>query len=452
MRINHNISAQLANVNLKRADNRMSSALERLSSGYKINKAADDSTGIAISNKMRAQIRSLDQATRNAVDGQYIIQTAEGALSEIEAVVQRMRELSVQAASDTCTIDDRKAVQQEIDNLLDEVDRIAETTEFNGNGLLDGSCTRVVTFDKNGFDSLELSEGVEAGDYKIKVDSVATPAVGTLSYNIPTNGISRIEINGVGIDITSEDTYDSVDNKIVSVCDVLGINAVGGSGTFTLKTRANGENQFLAIKDVNSNIPVETKGTNAQISLMNGFSASALTSCEGNIVTIKDQSGFSMKITVEEQAAVGEEVNIAVYDTGSMLIQIGANEHQNLAVDFPEVSCRTLGFKESDGNSLINVCSQHGASNAISIFDDAIRSISSSRSRLGASENRMETTVSSLEVTSENMTNSMSQIMDTDMATSMTEYTQESVLSQAATSILAQANNRPQQIMSLLQS
>lgn len=452
MRINHNISAQLANVNLKRADSRMSSALERLSSGYKINKAADDSTGIAISNKMRAQIRSLDQANRNAVDGQSIIQTAEGSLSEIEAVIQRMRELSVQAADDTCTIDDRKAIQQEIDSLLEEVDRLAKTTEFNGNGLLDGSCTRVVTFDQNGFDSLALSEGVESGDYKINVTKIATPATGTLNYTIPTKGVNPIEINGVIIDITSEDTFASVDNKIVELCDTLGVDATGGKGSFTLTTRANGESQFLAIRETGEAVPTETRGTNAEVTLVDGFSASALTQCEGNIVTIKDQAGFSMRITVEENAPAGEDINVAVYDTGSMLVQIGANEHQNISIDFPEVSCRTLGFRESDGESLINVCSQQGASTAISIFDDAIRSVSSSRSQLGAFQNRLDSTVSSLEVTSENMTQSMSQIMDTDMATSMTEYTQEDVLSQAATAILAQANNRPQQIMSLLQS
>lgn len=452
MRINHNISAQLANVNLKKADNKMSAALERLSSGYKINKAADDSSGIAISNKMRAQIRSLDQATRNADDGQSIIQTAEGALSEIEAVIQRMRELSVQAASDTCTIDDREAIQQEIDKLLDEVDRIAETTEFNGNGLLDGSCTRVVTFNQNGFDSLSLSEGVEAGTYKIKVTQTAEPAKGTLNYTIPNSGVNAIEINGVIIDITPEDTYESADNKIIELCDKLDIDVTGGKGSLNLVTRANGGNQFLSIRETGQTVATETTGTDAKITLESGFSGSAVTKCEGNNVIIKDQSGFSMKIAVEENAVKNQDVEINVYDTGSMMLQIGANEHQNISIDFPEVSCRTLGFRESDGDQIVNVCSQKGASNAITIFDDAIRSVSSSRSVLGAYQNRLDTTVSSLEVTSENMTQAMSQIMDTDMASSMTEYTQESVLSQAATSILAQANNRPQQILSLLQS
>lgn len=452
MRINHNISAQLANVNLKRADQRVSSSLERLSSGYKINKAADDSAGIAISNKMRAQIRSLDQASRNADDGQSIIQTAEGSLSEIEALIQRMRELSVQAANDTYTLEDREAVQQEIDKLMDEVDRIASTTEFNGNGLLDGSCTRVVTFSENGFSSLSLSEGVEAGNYDFSVKKLATPASATLNYTIPTTGTNIIEINGVSIEIKPTDSASDINSRIISVCDDLGIDASGANGTMNLQTRANGEGQFIAVRSVGETTETITRGENAEITLGNGFSASAVVTSDGNNVTIEDRSGFKMQIAVEENAVIGHKINVAVYDTGAMEVQIGANEHQNISIDFPEVSCRTLKFRESDGDDLINVCSNEGASRAITVFDDAIRAVSGSRSKLGAYANRLESTVSSLDVSSENMTDSMSRIMDTDMAAAMTDYTQESVLSQAATSMLAQANNRPQQIMSLLQS
>ena len=131
MRINHNISAQLANVSLKKSETNISLSLEKLSSGYKITKAADDSAGMAISNKMRTQIRALDQASRNAEDGNSMIQTADGALSEVHSILQRIRELGVQAANDTYTIDDRNSAQQEIDQLMDEIDRIAKTTEFN---------------------------------------------------------------------------------------------------------------------------------------------------------------------------------------------------------------------------------------------------------------------------------------------------------------------------------
>ena len=145
MRINHNVTAQLANINLKKTNKRLTSSLESLSSGYKINSAADDSAGLAISNKMRTQIRALEQSSRNAEDGTSIIQTAEGALSEVTAILQRVRELSVQSANDTNTLDDREAMQVELDKMLKELDRIGSQTEFNGNGLLDGSFSRVVT-------------------------------------------------------------------------------------------------------------------------------------------------------------------------------------------------------------------------------------------------------------------------------------------------------------------
>ena len=186
MRINHNVTAQLANINLKKTNKRLTSSLESLSSGYKINSAADDSAGLAISNKMRTQIRALDQASRNAEDGTSIIQTAEGALSEVAALLQRMRELSVQAANDTNTLEDRDAIQVEVDKLLDEIDRIGSTTEFNGNGLLDGSFTRVVTYDTNGLSTLFLSEEVKAGEYELTINQKATSA--TLNATFPATG------------------------------------------------------------------------------------------------------------------------------------------------------------------------------------------------------------------------------------------------------------------------
>ncbi len=444
MRINHNVSAQLANVNLKRADARMSASLERLSSGYKINKAADDSAGIAISNKMRTQIRALEQASRNSQDGQSIIQTAEGSLSEIEAIIQRMRELSVQAADDANTLDDRESIQLEIDEMLKEVDRIASTTEYNGNGLLDGSNTRVVTFNQNGFDSLYVSEYVKEGKYTITSSTVATQASATLAMPAAP---SKLTINEAPVEILADDSPDEIINKITTTCDKLGIDASYAGGNFTLTTRASGSKQFIAIDDN----PV-SRGTDATVTLGTGFPntlAGRTITGDGNNVVIQDSSGFKMQFSVE---AAQSNVEMAVYDTGKMKLQIGANEHQDIAIDFPEVSCRVLGLKQSDGASLINVCSQEGASNAIVSFDDAIRSVSDFRSRLGAYQNRLESTTESLDVSSENLTGSMARIMDTDMAASMTDYTQESVLSQAATSILAQANNRPQLVMSLLQS
>ena len=183
MRINHNISAQLANVSLKKSDNRLTAALERLSTGYKINKAADDSAGLAISNKMRTQIRALDQAGRNAADGDSVIQTAEGALIELTSILQRVRELAVEAANDTYTLEDREAAQKEIDQMLSEIDRISTTTEFNGKGLLDGSSARTVMSNSLAVNTLSASLEVTRGTYEITVDEIAEKAELTYDFS-----------------------------------------------------------------------------------------------------------------------------------------------------------------------------------------------------------------------------------------------------------------------------
>lgn len=457
MRINHNISAQLANTNLKKADRRMTSALQSLSSGYKINKAADDSVGLAISNKMRTQIRALDQASRNADDGQSIIQTVDGSLAEIQSVVQRLRELSVQAANDTNVLDDRASMQKEMDSLMDEIDRIASTTEFNGKGLLDGSSSRAVTSTSYVFDVISVSDQVKAADYSIELTAQATAATANIEYTIPTSGTSTISINGETIKIESTDTDDTVRQKVLSVCNQMEIDvAIGGTAnSFDLTTKATGSLQSISYRSYDVDEEATVKGTDAMVTLSDNGSG-ILTDgiayhASGETVTISDNSGFEMKVRIDATGAVGNSSDLHVYDSGSMQIQIGANEHQDIRIDFPELSCLSLGLREEDGDNKANVCSQHGAENAITLFDNALTQISEYRSRLGAFENRLETTVASLDVSSENMTDAMSRIMDTDMAAAMTEYTKDSVLSQAATSMLAQANNRPQQIMSLLQ-
>lgn len=457
MRINYNLSAQLANVSLKRADNRMTSSLERLSSGYKINKAADDSAGMAISNKMRSQIRSLEQSSRNAGDGNSIIQTAEGALTEIESLLQRTRELSVQSANDTYTVDDRYSIQKEVNELLDEIDRIASTTDFNGTNLLDGTCSRVVTADDIGLANLGVSSTVLSGEYSLTVDTLAEPATGTLSFVIPTQGTSTIKINDATITIDSDDTNDTVYDKVLGVCNMMEITIDSGKGTNSLNlvTNAVGSDQRLSLRSTNAGTDVVTFGKDVQVTLdtaSSQFDAKQSVRCSGDNITISDRTGFEMRLVVQDGINAGDTRNLTVYDTGSMKLQIGANEHQNIDIDFAEVSCRALMLREEDGDNLQNVCTHEGASRAITAFDNAIRFISDYRSNLGAMENRLNSTISSLDVTTENITEAMARIRDTDMAEAMTEYTQESVLSQAATAMLAQANNRPQQVMSLLQS
>lgn len=452
MRINHNVTAQLANINLKKTNKRLTSSLESLSSGYKINSAADDSAGLAISNKMRTQIRALDQASRNSEDGTSIIQTAEGGLSEVTAILQRVRELSVQAANDTNILDDREAMQIEVDKLMEELDRIGSQTEFNGNGLLDGSFTRVVTYDKNGLNTLKVSDEVPSGEYKLTIAQLATPAE---LAGIDYSSASTIKINNVSIELGKVPEV-----AIQDACDKMNIDVVfDGAGSMTLTTRATGAAQQLT---VGGDLPeASAKGEDVTIAgsvahiLPDGTADASfdpVVSSSGKIVTIKAGAGFEMQITIEDTAPVGDEITAKVYDDGPMVLQIGANEHQNVGVVFTEISCRSLGLKDDNGTSLINVCSQMGATNAIAVFDSALRTVADARSQLGAYQNRLDRTIDSLDLTSENLTSAMSRIIDTDMAAAMTNYTQESVLVQASTSILAQANNRPQQILSLLQS
>ncbi len=442
MRINHNISAQMANVNLKKTDTRLSSSLERLSSGYKINKAADDSAGMAITNKMRAQIRALDQASRNSEDGQSIIETAEGAMGEIENILQRVRELAVQTSNDTYALEDREAVQKEVDELLDEVDRIATTTEFNGTALLDGSAARTFASSNIDIKPIYTSMSVEKGDYKLTVDQVAEPA----ELTVPLPSVpSSITLNKTIIEFPASMNDDAVAERLQAACDAMNIDMERNGGSVTFKTRSTGSLEQITYSDGTGE--KVARGKEAEITLQDGFESTATYSGDGNLVTIRDNEGFEMQI---ETNVVGQ-TELRVFDAGYMTVQIGANESQTLNMNFPEVSCLNLGLRSSDGNDKINLCTQYSSELALDSMDRAIKKVSGARSTLGSYQNRLETTTSSLDLSSQNITEAMSRIGDTDMADEMTKYTQNEVLSQAATSMLAQANNRPQQIMSLLQ-
>lgn len=463
MRINYNISAHLANVGLKKVDSQLNASLERLSTGYKINHAADDSAGMAISNKMRTQISALERASRNALDGDSIIQTAEGAMSEIENMLQRIRELGVQSANDTLALEDRQAIQKEVEGLLDEIDRIAESTEFNGKSLLDGSTSRTTMSNTLAIRAVSASQAVPRGEYNIMIEALAEPAEARLEYSIP----SVIRINGYTVEIDASETDESVCKKIIEMCDSMNIDVSGSNGSLTLTTRAMGTAQQISVRSAGEETDRTERGKDAEISFgspfvseddefkpaeeVEDFSYTAA----GASITIVGNDGFEMQIDVSratEDDLGNEEFHVQVEDAGYMVLQIGANEHQTLEMDFGSVTCERLGLRNADGVDQINASTQVGATHLLAVMDQAINVVSNARSRLGAYQNRLEATRSSLDVSTENMTDSMSRIMDTDMASEMTEYTQRSVLSQAATSMLTQANNRPQQIMSLLQS
>lgn len=488
MRINNNMSAVITNKQLLRTENNLTKSMERLSSGLKINHAKDNPAGMAISNKMQAQIDALDRASSNASDGTSVLQIADGALNETSAILQRMRELSVQAANGTNSLEDKQAIQDEIEALKEEVNRISKDTEYNSKSLLDGSLDTRVYTDNANVSRVNVSDYVNPGKYEINIKTAATKATDTATdVGINSTGTGAIgasgtiSINGSSVDIDANDTMAEVYEKIRAAAEVGEAEMKTDDGTFTgLQASRYGSSAALVItfsgkegvsttKDFATALGYTTdlttdaktgtmtydaakagnSGTDAEVELSAGttdtsiFSSTATVATDGNRVTITDRDGFSMSFLAKE-GKTGKTV-LDVTDIGNMTLHIGANEHQNMDVRIQEISCETLYIDDLD------VTSVTGADRAISALDDAIAMVSDARSKIGAYENRLEYATSSLDTFEENMTDAMSRLTDVDMAEEMTNYTQYNVLQQAGVSVLSQANDLPQNVLSLLQ-
>jgi len=370
MRINYNVSAMLSNNALANNDSLLSKSLQRLSSGLKINDAKDNPAGLAMAKRMNAQLEGIHMANQNASDGVSVIEIADGALNEVADMLQRMNELAVKSATGTMTDDDRAMIQAEVDQLKEEITRVSETTEFNGQNLLDGE------FALKGYTS----------DASIKVNSYSADIEAKV-YTIDSLTISEDPENPgnyVLDDIAYGDGFNNTEN---------------------LKTE---------MKD--------------------------------NLLTISDGSGFELTLDVSNASATSfTGLTVDVTGVGAMRLQIGANEGQILAVNIPAMTLQNMGIENVDMGTA------DGASEAIDRIEGAIKFVSSVRGQLGAYQNRLESTISSLDVTDENMTAAYSRIMDVDMAEEMTKYTTYQVMTQAGTSMLAQANERPSQVLQLLQ-
>lgn len=465
MRINTNISAVVANNQLGKAQSKLEQSLQRLSSGYKINEAADDTTGMAVSLKMKLQLRGLDQSSDNAADGVSVIQTAEGALTEVQAMVQRMKELSVQAANDVNSSEEREAIQQEINTLNDEINRITRDTDFNTKPLLDGNLCRRIYADVRGVTQLECTSNMLAGTYGLNVVQDATQAavsinLGGLPAQIPESMAGTVFINGYNIEIAAGDTQDDVVNKLISACTIIDCGAVENGGSLDVNTNEYGSDISLEIKSSNEELSqalglgekLTGEGTDAEVEFAAdggggrvGFSDTAIISTSGNKVIIKDLNSKRFSFTIP-QGMAGSTLTQEITDIGVMRIHVGANEGQQIEIDLPKVNTETLGL---DG---LNVMTHNNASRSITKVDEALARVSSIRARLGAYENRLDHTTSNLDISTENLTAALSRIIDTDMAEEMTEYTSQNVLAQAGTSMLSQANQRPETVLQLLQN
>ena len=376
MKISYNSAAMHANNALNMSDSRVSQSLKKLSSGLKITAAKDNPSGYAMGRRMNAQIAGVAVATQNSNRGISIIETADGALTEVHDMLQRMNELAIKGAHGVLTTEDREMLNAELKQLKEEVTRIATDTEFNGQPLLDGS------FDLRGYTNSQLA----------KVDYYSDEVLAK-KYTIE-------ELTVVYND----------------------------DGTINLD-----ETTFKAGKEFPEGVKITEVGQDK--------------------VTITGEHDFKMTIAINHDAIEDGKVEVCkagpleldITGIGALDMQTGANEGQQLAIRIPTISLDRLGIERTE------VTTEESSSRAITEIKGAIQYVSDVRSRLGAYQNRLEHTVNNLDVTNENMTASYSRIMDVDMAEEMTRYTTEQVISQAATSMLAQANERPSQVLQLLQ-
>jgi len=387
MRINHNISALNSWRSINSTNTDMGKTLERLSSGLRINRAGDDAAGLAISEKMRGQIRGLDMAIKNSEDAISLIQTAEGALTEVHSILGRMRELAVQASSDTNTDVDRNQVQAELNQLREEIDRISRTTEFNTKKLLDGKI-----------------EGFR-GTADIKVVTGGNINVQAVSANTVQEGTFVIEVGQLKGNVTS-----ALDVRIVH------INSSGAIATTVVTSIAKASLTVNGVKF----------------------------SWDSTAFNINQFGGSLPLEEVVDSAVVRAE---AVYTANKQLIfQIGANEGHNMIAGIDNMSAAALGLS----TSTLKVTDQNSAERTIMVVDSAIHKVSTARAAVGAIQNRLEHTISNLGVASENLTAAESRIRDADMAKEMMQYTKQQILLQSSMSMLAQANAQPQNVLQLL--
>jgi flagellin len=414
MRIQHNIAALNSYRQLGSNNTSVSKNLEKLSSGYRINRAGDDAAGLAISEKMRAQITGLETAQKNANDGISLIQTAEGALTEVHSMLNRMVELAGQSANGTYQNEvDRENLQKEVVSLKDEINRISEGTNFNGINLLDGSMGKSST----GL-TTQPTVGTVIGKTVVTNFSGMSLASGdtvTIAAGDGTIG----KTNEVVVTIQKEDGSSKavvIDlEKAVKKSDGTAIGATalasGDTGVIDLTEAGLGKIEFTATDDGDKAVELAT-------GLAGKFAGQATPIANGG--TTGSGTGLTLQIG----------------DT--------SDDFNKLTVSVKSMSAKSLGI---DG---VDLSTQAGAANAIKDIKTAINTVSSTRGDLGALQNRLEHTINNLGVTSENMTAAESRIRDVDMAQEMMNYTKNNILVQASQAMLAQANQLPQGVLQLL--
>lgn len=400
MIINHNLGAMNAQRQMSTNQNNMSDSMEKLSSGLRINRAGDDAAGLAISEKMRGQIRGLEQADRNAQDGVSMIQTAEGALNETQDILQRMRELATQAANDTNTDTDRNEIQKEVNSLTSEINRIGNTTEFNTQKLLNG--------EKDGSEAI----AAVAGEF------TSAEAIGTEDVTIDGETFKYVDADAdadAGEFTTSAELVSAIEaNDAISGKYSAEIDA---DGKLAL-TQQDGEESATA--PTGTSFETTTAG-------VEGKEAGA-----GNAAQFQIGANESQSLTLNIADMRASALGITTEGTGS---ELGVTDGTNNEVT----------------EQALDLSTHEKASEAITKIQSAIDEVSGERSQLGANQNRLEHTINNLGTSAENLQSAESRIRDVDMAKEMMNMTKNNILSQASQSMLAQANQQPQSVLQLLQ-
>jgi flagellin len=412
LRINQNIAAQNAYRNLSVTDNQMSKSLEKLSSGFRINRAADDAAGLSISEGLRAQTGGLKVAVRNAQDAISVVQTSEGALNEVTSMLQRMRDLAVQSNNASLDESAKKAAAAEFSQLASEIDRVSETTSFGKSKLLDGS-----------FGMVAESTGTVAGT---AADPAATPPTPAVPGAFGTSGI----VTGIEISNLPGQGTDTITVADVNVNDADG----------------NPLNPQAAASRINNAISTALKDAgydDVTIELTAEFDKTL------GDTTFKASGTSSFTIAGGDLTTMSATASVANSTPGAF--QIGANSGETLSVGLGKIDSKTLGLAHLDlTKTAVNNGGKTGAAEAIEALDIAIQSVSDTRAKLGAHQNRFEHTINNLNVAVENLSASESRIRDTDMAQEMVQFTRNQILTQAGTSMLSQANQGAQGVLSLL--
>lgn len=395
MVVQHNLTAMNSNRQLGVTSGAQAKSAEKLSSGYKINRAGDDAAGLKISEKMRSQIRGLDKASDNAQDGISLIQTAEGALNESHSILQRMNELAVQGANDTNQSIDRDAINQELDALTEELNRISETTQFNKQNLLDGNFK-----DKN------LQVGANAKQkIAISIDCMNADALGLGKETVKQGGNTPTKVVYNGMSFTYDKGDDVATNKA---------NAISAFQKSILQKVGSASN-FIAQYD-------DTTGSIYYKATIDG-----------------KEKRFAAATTAQKSYLADQKA----------IVSKAINDDFQKYVKTSKASATTGGNGEIRNKARVD--DYEAANNTITYVQNAINTVSTQRSALGALQNRLEHTVANLDNVSENTQSAESRIRDTDMASEMVQYSKNNILAQAGQSMLAQANQSTQGVLSLLQ-